>query len=170
MSTWVFAVAFLAVAFLLVHFMVRKAVFERLPLAEGELVLLDEHDLRVYRKIRRTPSGHSLTYNVRVVVTDRRIYLATGGPEGKYKFFLLAIVDYVSPAPPDSSYGTWRNGYPTYHVRPTDLTFIEEDGRPAVRIVVTSPSPGPLFDQPELILYTHQPDRWRELFAAPAPA
>ena len=33
-------------------------------------------------------------------LTDRRIVLATGGPEGKHMFTLLAILDYTTPADP----------------------------------------------------------------------
>jgi len=67
-------------------------------------------------------AGGTITRGVRSVLTDRRVLLATGGPEREHKFVILMILDYTSAAPPvpGTGYAAYRrkfglqNDYPTY--------------------------------------------------------
>jgi hypothetical protein len=107
------------------------------------------------------------------VLTDRRIILATGGPEGKHKFVLKAIVDYTTPAPSVSSSGypayvdkfRLGNGYPTYPVTAADATV--DDGGGELVVVVPFPEAGSSWGPPpELKIATAQAERYRQAIAA----
>src|SRR5262245_47168741 len=103
MPGWLFAVivvVFVVVGVLFVRSRQKNAIVERLPLEPGENVLLEEQGLKLFHRFRRTSvrGGGTVTYRVRAVLTDRRILVATGGPEGKHKFVILMILDYTAPA------------------------------------------------------------------------
>jgi hypothetical protein len=182
-STLVFTlavVAFVAAGVVLVRRTQRGAFVERLPLDDGEEVLLEEEGVRVWHRFRRTARfGRSgvETRGARVVLTDRRIVVATGGPAGRRKFVLLLVVDYTGPSPPatGSGYGAWRRkfrldrGYPTYGCSRDDLTLAEEGDRSGVRVVVPFPERGERWgDPPEVVLYTRHPELFLEHVAAHA--
>src|SRR5215471_20748290 len=129
MPGWLFAViviVFLAVAILLVRRSMKEAIVESLPLADGEQVILEEEGLKIsHRGQKRAASGGwTVTSKVRSVLTNRRIILATGGPEGKHKLVIKLVLDYTTPAPhvSESGYPAYlskfelSNGYPTYQV------------------------------------------------------
>ena len=102
---WLFAVivaVFVVVAVVVIRRTQRGAFVTRLPLAEGEHVLLEEEGLKLFHRFRRTSvsGGGTVTHRVRSMLTDRRIFLATGGPEGKHKFVILMILDYTTDAGP----------------------------------------------------------------------
>ena len=172
-------VAFVVAGVLLVRRTQRGAIVEHLPLEEGERVLLAEEGRRVWHRFRRTARfGRSgvETRRVRIALTDRRILVATGGPEGRHRFVMLMVLDYTTPAPPvpvpDTGYAAYKRkfglaaGYPTYSFTDDDLTLVEERGRTGVRIVVPFPERGPRWgDPPEVVLYTGEPERYRQLFA-----
>ena len=182
MTTAVFAVvvvAFAVVAFLLIRRTQRGAVVDRLPLEEGEQVLLAEEGARVFHRFRRTAQfgGGTVTARVRIVLTDRRIVVATGGPEGRHKFVLVMILDYTTPAPPvpETGYAAYlrkfrlEDGYPTYWFSAADVTFVDKRGATGVRIEVPFSERGPRWgDPPEVILFTSEPERYRELFGGRA--
>ena len=180
MPGWLFAVivlAFLAVAIVLVRRSMKGAIAERLPLAEGERVILEEAGLKLSSRSRKRAlrGGWIVTYKVRSVLTDSRIILATGGPEGKHKFVLKAIIDYTTPASqvPESGYAAYvskfrfGNGYPTYPVSAADVS-VERDGSDTeLRVVVPFPEGGPSWGPPpELRIVTSQAERYRETVAA----
>ena len=175
MSIWftVVVVVFVIVAVILIRRQIGGAIFERLPILPDEKVLLVERGLKIFHKIREASGGQSLTYRVTVVLTDRRILIATGGPEGKHKFFIKMILDYRKAAPQvnDSGYGAYyskfhlENGYATYYVSPKDVHFIEKKGKLAVRIQVAFPEHGSFYVEPEIIIYTDQPEKYREVFS-----
>jgi len=105
MPGWLFAaivVVFVAVGVLVVRRMQKGAIVERLPIGPGENVLLEEEGLKVFHRSRRTSvrGGGTVTHRVRAVLTNERILVATGGPEGKHKFVILMILDYTTPAQP----------------------------------------------------------------------
>jgi hypothetical protein len=87
--------------------------------------------------------GWTVTSRVRSVLTDRRIVLATGGPEGKHKFVLLMILDFTTESPPvpETGYAAYRrkfglaNGYPTYYCSASDVTVADD----ALHVVVPFP-------------------------------
>ena len=125
MPGWLFAVivaVFAIVAVVVVRRTQRGAIVERLPLAEGERVLLEEEGLKVFHRSRKTSvrGGGTTMHRVRSVLTDRRVLLATGGPEGTHKFVIMLVLDYTTPATPvgDTGYAAYRqrfklaNGYP----------------------------------------------------------
>src|SRR5262245_493770 len=175
MPGWLFAaivVVFVAGGVLVVRSTQRRAVVERLPLEPDEDVLLDEEGLRVFHRFRRTAArgGGTVTHRVRAVLTNRRILVATGGPEGKHRFVLLMILDFTTPAPPvpESGYAAYKrkfrleNGYPTYALSADDVG-VEED---TLRIVVPFPEAGARWgDPPEVKLYTAQARRYQEPIA-----
>src|SRR4029079_15198811 len=104
MPGWLFAVivvVFVVVAAVVIRRTQRGAFVTRLPLAEGEHVLLEEEGLKLFHRFRRTSGrgGGTVTHSVRSLLTDRRIWLATGGPEGRHKFVILMILDYTTDAP-----------------------------------------------------------------------
>jgi len=106
------------------------------------------------------------------VLTNRRILLATGGPEGRHKFVILMILDYTSPARPvpESGFAAYRrkfcleNGYPTYGLSAADVSLDESrDAEQGLRVVVPFPERGPRWgDPPEVEIYTRQAERYRE--------
>ena len=93
-------VVFVIVGVMFVRSSQKRRIVERLPLEEDEDVLLEEDGLKVFHRFRRRAvrDGGTVTYRVRAVLTDRRILVATGGPEGKHKFVILMILDYTTPA------------------------------------------------------------------------
>lgn len=162
-------VAFVVIGVVVVRRAQRGAFVERLPLGEDEQILLREDGLKVFHRFRRRAvrDGGTVTHRVHSVLTDRRVLLATGGPEGKHKFVLLLIVDYTEPAPPvpETGYAAYRrkfelqNGYPTYACSAAD---VEVDGS-GLRIVVPFPEAGPRWgDPPEVRLFTAQAARYQE--------
>jgi hypothetical protein len=175
MPGWLFAVivaVFLVGAVLVVRRTQRGAFVERLPFEPDEDVLLEEEGLRVFHRFRPTAArgGGTTTHRVRAVLTNRRILLATGGPEGRHRFVILMILDYTTPAAPvpDSGYAAYKrkfrleNGYPTYAFSVTDISADAE----AFRIEVPFPEGGPGWgDPPEVKLYTTQAERYREAIA-----
>ena len=180
MSGLVFAVVvvvFVVVGVLVVRRTQRGAFVDRLPLEPGEEVVVAEEGAKVFHRFRRTARfGRSgtTTSRVRIVLTNRRILVATGGPEGRRKLVIQMILDYASPAPAvgESGYAAYlrkfrlANGYPTYPFTREDVSFVEEHGRTAVRIVVPFPEGGPGWgDPPEVVLYTSHPDEYRQRFS-----
>lgn len=175
MPSWIFyliVAVFVIVAFLLIRRSIRGAIFERLPIEPDETILLEERDLKVFAKIREASGGKSLTSRTTVVLTNRRILVATGGPEGKHKFFLRMILDYRTPSPAvsDSGYSAYyekfklENGYATYYIKPSDLSLIDIKGENAVQIHVPFPEHGPMYLEPEVIIYTKNPEAYRATF------
>ena len=166
-------VVFMAVAVVLVRRTQRGAIVARLPLAEGERVILEEEGLKLFHKARQTAlrGGGTLTYRVRSILTDRRILLATGGPEGKHKFVILMILDYSSAAPlvGETGYAAYLqkfvlgNGYPTYPVGAGDIGVEDDDGETRLRVIVPFPEAGPNWGSPpEVGLSTPQAARYEE--------
>ncbi len=180
MSAALFAVlviAFVVVAVVLVRRTQRGAFVARLPVDTDEQVLLEEAGLKLSHRFRRTAARGGWTVNHRVhsVLTDRRILLATGGPEGKHKFVLLMILDYTNPAPPvpDTGYAAYKrkfglaNGYPTYACSANDISVEEHDGETRLRVVVPFPEAGDGWgDSPEVRLSTPQAARYVEAIRA----
>jgi hypothetical protein len=180
MPGWLFAVivvAFAVGAVLFIRSTQRGRVLERLPVEQDEEVLLEEEGLKVFHRFRRMAAfgGGTTTHRARAVLTDRRIVVATGGPEGKHKFVILMILDYTTSARtvPETGYAAYKrkfgleNGYPTYAVSAGDVTLEEaRDGKDALRIVVPFPEAGPRWgDPPEVKLYTSEARRYREAIA-----
>ena len=135
MSTALFAaivVAFLVVGVVFVRRTQRGAFVDRLPIGTGEHVLLEEEGLKVAHRFRRRSvwGGWTTTYRVRSTLTDRRILLATGGPEGKHRLVILMILDFSAKPPrvSETGYAAYlrrfglANGYPTYFISQTDLS------------------------------------------------
>jgi hypothetical protein len=153
----------------------KGAFVERLPVEEGEDVLLEEEGLKLFHRFRRRAvrDGGTVTFRVRAVLTNRRILLATGGPEGKHKFVILMILDYTNPAPgvPESGYEAYKRkfalqkGYPTYAFSAADVSLDEG----ALRIEVPFPEAGPNWGgQPEIKLFTKQAERYRDAISSRA--
>jgi len=185
MPGWLFAgivFVFVVVGVVVVRSMQKRAIVERLPLEQDEGVLLEEEGLKVFHRFRRTAvrGGGTLTHRVRSVLTDRRILVSTGGPEGKHKFVILMILDYTTPAQPvaESGYTAYKrkfhleNGYATYAFSAADVTVEDEGGADtALRIEVPFAEGGPSWgDPPEVKLYTKQAERYREAIARIASA
>ena len=78
-------------------------------------ILLEEAGLKVYHRVPpgSARGGGRSRHRVRAVLTDRRIILATGGPEGKHKFVILMILDYTTPAlpVPESGYAAYQRKF-----------------------------------------------------------
>jgi hypothetical protein len=180
MPGWLFAgivVVFVVAAAAYVRSTQKGAVVERLPLGPDEEVLVEEEGLKVFHRFRRMAvrGGGTVTRWVRAVLTDERIVVATGGPEGTHNFVLLMILDYTTPAQvvPERGYAAYKrkfrleNGYPTYAVSAADVSVEERDGEvTALRIEVPFPEAGPRWgDPPEVRLYTKQAERYREAIA-----
>jgi hypothetical protein len=180
MPGWLFAaivVVFAAGAVLYIRSTQRGRIVERIPVEQGEEVLLEEEGLKVFHRFRRRSAfgGGTTTHRVRAVLTDRRILVATGGPEGRHKFVILMILDYTTPARtvPETGYAAYKrkfrleNGYPTYAFSAEDVTPDEaRDDEDALRIVVPFPEAGPRWgDPPEVRLYTSEARRYREAIA-----
>jgi hypothetical protein len=181
MPGWLYAVivaAFVVAGVLFVRSRQASAIVVRLPLGPDENVLLEEEGLKVFHRFRRTAvrGGGTVTHRVRAVLTNRRILVATGGPEGKHKLVLLMILDYTTPAPPvpESGYTAYKrkfqlgNGYPTYAFSADDVSLEQEHGgAEALRIDVPFPEAGAGWGAvPEVKLYTRQVERYREAIAA----
>ena len=172
MPGWLFAVivvAFVVGGAIFVRSTQKGAFVERLPVQTDEDVLLEEEGLKLWHRLRRRAvrDGGTTTYRVRAVLTNRRILIASGGPEGKHKFTILMILDYTTPAPsvPESGYAAYKskfrleNGYPTFAFTAADVSV--DDDPAALHIVVPFPeaSGG---DPPEVKLFTKQTARYRE--------
>jgi hypothetical protein len=166
-------VAFVVVGIVLVRRTQRRAIVERLPLADGEHVILEEEGLKLFHRFRRRAArgGGTTTHRVRSVLTDRRILLATGGPEGRHRFVILMILDYTTPSPPvpETGYAAYRrkfelqNGYPTYGCSAADASVELHDGEPRLCILVPFPEAGRGWgDPPEVRLSTPQAARYEE--------
>jgi hypothetical protein len=173
----VIVVAFVIVGVVVVRRTQRGAIVARLPLDDGERVLLEEEGLKLFHRFRRTAArgGGTVTHRVRSVLTDRRVVLATGGPEGKHKFVILVILDYTTGATPvpETGYAAYkrkfglRNGYPTYPCSAGDVCVEEHDGETRLRVVVPFPEAGDGWgDPPELWLSTPQAARYLEAISA----
>jgi hypothetical protein len=159
----------------------KRAFVARLPLDPGEEVLLEEHGLKVYHRFRRMAArgGGTRTSRVRTVLTERRIVVATGGPEGKHKFVLLMILDYTTPAQPvpERGYEAYKrkfgleNGYPTYAFSAADVSLEQKRGAvTAFRVVVPFPEAGSGWgDPPEVELYTARAETYRDAVALRSP-
>ncbi|HEX4520860.1 MAG TPA: hypothetical protein VH063_14865 [Gaiellaceae bacterium] len=167
----VIVVAFVVVGVVLVRRTIRGAVVSRLPLEDGEHVVLEEEGLKLFHRVFQTAAhgGGTTTYRVRSILTDRRVLLATGGPEGKHRFVILLILDYTTPSPPVPEHGYaaykrkfgLRNGFPTYGCSAGDFSVEEHDGQPALRAVVPFPEGGEGWgDPPEIRLSTPQASRY----------
>ena len=180
MPGWLFAViviVFLAVAILLVRRSMKEAIVERLPLAEGEHVILEEEGLKIsHRGQKRAASGGwTVTSKVRSVLTNRRIILATGGPEGKHKLVIKLVLDYTTPAPhvSESGYPAYlakfrlSNGYPTYAVTADDVSVDRTGSDAELLVVVRFPEGGPSWGPPpEVKIATSQAERYLEAVTA----
>ena len=170
-------VVFVVVGVVYVRSTQKRAIVERLPIDEDEDILLDETGLKVFHRFRRMAArgGGRITHRLRVVLTDRRILVVSGGPEGKHKFVILMILDYTSPAQlvPETGYAAYKakfrldNGYPTYAFSAADVSLeVERGGRPALRIDVPFPEGGPTWgDPPQVKIYTQQAERYRDAVA-----
>lgn len=173
----VVVVVFVVVGVVYVRSKQKGAIVERLPIDPDEKILLDESGLKVFHRFRRMAvrGGGTTTLRIRVVLTDRRILVVSGGPEGKHKFVILMILDYTSPAQPvgDSGYAAYKtkfrldNGYPTYAFTAADVSLEQEHGGgAALRIDVPFPEGGPSWgDPPEVKIYTQQAERYRDAIA-----
>src|SRR3954466_11782815 len=164
MPGWLFAVivvAFLVGGVLYVRSKQKGAFVERFPLADGEAAILEEEGLKVFHRARKLAvrGGGTTTYRVRSLLTDRRIFVATGGPEGEHKLVIQMVLDYTTPAEPvpGSGFSAYKRkfpvgkGYPTYCFTAADATL--ENG--ALRVDVPFPEGGPRWGpQPEVKLYT----------------
>lgn len=169
----VIVIAFLVVAVVLVRRTQRGAVVARLPLGEGEQILLEEAGLKLFHRFRQTAvrGGGTVTHRVRSVLTDRRVLLATGGPEGKHKFVILMIIDYTNAAPsvPETGYAAYlrkfglQNGYPTYACSAGDVSVEEHGGETRLCVVVPFPEAGEGWGPPpEVRLSTPHAARYDE--------
>jgi hypothetical protein len=180
MPTVVFAVivvAFVVVGVVLVRRTQRGAFVDRLPIGDDERVLLEEEGLKVAHRFRRMSvrGGWTVTYRVRSTLTDRRILLAAGGPQGKHKLVILMILDYTTESPPvpESGYAAYRrkfglaNGYPTYYCTRSDVTVDGDE----LHVVVPFPESGGRWgDPPEVRLSTPNAPRYDEAIVNAARA
>jgi hypothetical protein len=169
----VIVVVFVFVGVILVRRTQRGAIVERLPFLEGEHVVLEEEGLKLFHKFRQTAvrGGGTTTYRVRSVLTNRRVLLATGGPEGKHKYVIQMILDYTTPATPvpDHGYDAYlrkfelQNGYPTYPISADDVTVEDRGGETCLEFVVPFPEGGDGWGPPpEVRLSTPQAARYQE--------
>lgn len=167
----VIVIAFVIVGVVVVRRTQRGAIVARLPLLDGERVLLEESGLKLFHRSRRTAAhgGGTTTYRVHSMLTDRRVLLATGGPEGKHKFVILLVLDYTTEAPPvpETGYAAYRrkfglsNGYPTYGCSAADVSVEDDDGETRLRVIVPFPEAGAGWgDPPEVRLTTPQAARY----------
>jgi hypothetical protein len=166
-------VVFVVVGVVYVRSKQKGAIVERLPIDPDENILLDEQGLKVFHRFRRMAvrGGGTVTHRLRVVLTDRRILVASGGPEGKHKFVIVMILDYTSPpqSVPESGYAAYKakfrldNGYPTYAFSAADVSLEEQrGGEVAFRIDVPFPEGGPSWgDPPEVKIYTQKAEQYR---------
>src|SRR3954451_9312434 len=103
MPGWLYAgivVVFVIGGVLFIRSTQKGRIVERLPVEQDEDVLFEEKGLKVFHRFRRTAvrGGGTVTRPVRAVLTNRRILVATGGPEGKHEFVILMILDFTAPA------------------------------------------------------------------------
>jgi hypothetical protein len=167
-------VVFVIVGVFFVRSSQKRRIVERLPIEQDESVLLEEDGLKVFHRFRRMSvrGGGTVTHRVRAVLTDKRILITTGGPEGKHKFVIVMILDYTAPAQavPESGYAAYKrkfqleNGYPTYAFSAADVSLEEPQSEViALRIGVPFPEGGVSWgDPPEVKLYTAHAERYRE--------
>ena len=171
----VIVVLFVVAGVLFVRATQKGAFVERLPIGDDEVVL-EEEGLKVAHRFRRRAvrGGWTTTYRVHSVLTNRRLLLATGGPEGKHRFTMLMVVDFASPAPdvPEHGFAAYKrkfrlaNGYPTYACSAADVTVADD----TLHIVVPFPEAGPGWgDPPEVKVYSAQASRYRDAMAAHMP-
>jgi len=150
----------------------KGAFVDRFPLEEGETKVLEEEHLKVWHRARKRAvrDGGTVTYRVRSLLTDRRIFVATGGPEGKHKLVILMVLDFTTPAEPvpDTGFAAYKrkfhleNGYATYCFTAADAEV--EQG--ALHVTVPFPEGGPRWGPPpEVKLYTAQAERYRDAIA-----
>lgn len=169
----VIVIAFVVVGVALVRRTQRGAIVVRLPLDPDERILLEEEALKLFHRFRRTAArgGWTVSHRVRSVLTDRRILLATGGPEGTHKFVIVMILDYKTAAPPvpETGYAAYRrkfrlgNGYPTYSCSAGDVHAEEHDGETRLRFVIPFPEAGEGWgDPPEVWFATPEAARYEE--------
>jgi hypothetical protein len=169
----VIVITFVLVGVVFVRRTQRGAIVTRLPLGEGEHVLLEEDGVKLSHRFRQTAvrGGATVTHRVHSVLTDRRVLLATGGPEGKHKFVILMILDYTTAPPPvpETGYAAYRrkfglqNGYPTYGCSAGDVSVEEQNGETSLRVVVPFPEAGEGWGEPpEVRLSTPQAARYEE--------
>ena len=174
----VIVVAFVVIAVVVVRRMQRGAIVTRLPLAEDERVILEEEGLKLSHRSRRVAAhgGWTVTRPVRSVLTDRRVLLSTGGPEGKHKFVIVMILDYTTaPTPvPETGFAAYRrkfaleNGYPTYPCAAADVSVGDDNGETQLRVVVPFPEAGEGWgDPPEVRLSTAQAARYVAAIGGP---
>jgi len=177
---WLYALvvaAFALTAFLVIRSTQRGRIVTRLPLEPDEDVLLEEEGLKVFHRFRRRSlkGGGTVTHRVRSILTNRRILLVTGGPEGRRKFVIVMILDYSSAAPRVAADGytaykekfRLENGYPTYPFSAADVDVETTHGDETLRIDVPFPEAGPSWGPPpEVKLYTAQGERYRDAVAA----
>ena len=174
MPDWalILLLVFMVAAVIIIRWTLRRAIVERLPVADGERVLLTETGLKVYHKVREHYRGRTLTSGATVVLTDKRVIVATGGPEGVHKYLLHQIIEHTtSPrAAKGSGYGAYYakfrldNGYATYFVAPENVSVVEKDGQTGVRFEVPFPEHGAFYINPEVIIYTSRPEEYRKAF------
>ena len=167
-------VVFAIVAVVVMRRTQRGAFVERLPLDEHEQVLLEEEGLKLRHRFRRRSlrGGWRVTHRVRSVLTDRRIVLATGGPEGRHKFVILMIVDYTdrrAAGSRDRVRGVPEEVRPARtatrrtRARRSDVSVDDHHGETRLRIVVPFPEAGEGWgDPPEVELATRQAARYEE--------
>jgi hypothetical protein len=179
MPGWLFAgivIVFVIGGVLYVRSTQKGRIVERLPVEPDENVLLEEEGLKVFHKFRRIAvrGGGTVTYRVRAVLTDRRIFVATGGPQGRHKFVILMILDYTAPAQSvaESGYAAYKtkfrleNGYPTYAFSAENV-FVDDGDDRALRVEVPFPESGGSWgNAPEVKLYTTQAERYLEAITA----
>lgn len=162
-------VVFVIVAVIFIRRTQRGAFVDRLPIGDDEHVLLEEEGLEVAHRFRRMSvrGGWTTTHRVRSTLTDRRILLATGGPEGEHKFVILMILDYTSESPSvtETGYAAYRrkfglaNGYPTYSFSRSDLAVDGDD----LHFVIRFPEAGERWgDPPEIRLSTPNAARYED--------
>jgi hypothetical protein len=171
----VIVVAFLVVGIVFVRRTQRRAFADRLPIEDDERVILEEHGLKLAHRFRRMSvrGGWTVTSRVRSVLTDRRIVLATGGPQGKHKFVLQMILDFTTEpaAVPEAGYSAYRRkfglakGYPTYYCSAGDVTVAED----ALHVVVPFPESGQRWGAPpEVRLVTPNAARYEAAIVSAA--
>lgn len=156
-----------------IRYAMRGAIFDRLPIAADEQVLAVEPGLRVLWRMPHAANGWETRFGMHVVLTNRRILMATGGPEGKHKFLLVYVVEYVPQrplTPEELSAATgagysMENGYPTYRVGRDNLAVVvEEDGKQVVQVEVPYSNDTTFARPPVLKIYTGQVEKYRAAF------
>lgn len=164
--------AVMLLAIIGIRYAMRGAIFDRLPIAADEQVLAEEPGLRVESRLPHASRGWETRFGMHVVLTNRRILLATGGPEGKHKFVLVYVVEYTPKrtltaeelaAAKGAGYGL-ENGYATFRVGADHVTVQEEDGKTMVKVEVPYSNDATFANSPVLKFYTGQADKYRAVF------